>query len=631
MSVKTLDHQTACKLNYYKVNSLEESIRALIKNSLEASAKNIAVRIDLNVDNVRFQVIDDGNGIYSEDLNVIGKNHWSNKKQKTGKGQTLAILRRTCKFLTVASRNQDDTFTVTFEKGVRIEKKLEHQTRKCKGTTVTISGMMWNLKIRRKSIRVAIAIVKLKRIIQSFAFLHPDVKFSLRNDSHECKDILITTERGYSTKDRVIEIFGKGTNMNLDSHEINWQGDNNCNITGIIFKQSHHNDTLQFMCLNSQPVFQRDILKYANSRILKYLRNILSVPVDNHHAMFVLFLTMPDELLFNTVIENCFIVTNNDLQEENEKDEGSSLEGFDKLSSNPFGDGVHKLGYIHSNQYPANTPCKPFGRISLRASISNQCYRNPEQAGLTNWQNPQFKYFKEINQFPLITKVKEGENVKLSRSLFEHLIVGQVDKKYILSIFGDTVLLFDQHAVHERINLEYLTKDWNTKHHLLTPITVKLATFDMALSQFYEVSRVFSKWGLEFAFASTEEPSTLIVESVPRAFKQAQTEVMVDLCTELFTEILNLSLMGEAASYPTIPKCVHNFLATKACRGSIMFGQHLTLDTCQQLMRDLALCGAPFQCAHGRPSVHVLCNANITRENKITNSKPDWSRLHHSL
>ena len=34
-----------------------------------------------------------------------------------------------------------------------------------------------------------------------------------------------------------------------------------------------------------------------------------------------------------------------------------------------------------------------------------------------------------------------------------------------------------------------------------------------------------------------------------------------------------------------------------------MFGDKLTLDDCRQAIDDLKKCDAPFQCAHGRPSV----------------------------
>ena len=37
--------------------------------------------------------------------------------------------------------------------------------------------------------------------------------------------------------------------------------------------------------------------------------------------------------------------------------------------------------------------------------------------------------------------------------------------------------------------------------------------------------------------------------------------------------------------------------------GAIKFGDELSLEKCQSLLNDLKKCNAPFQCAHGRPSI----------------------------
>lgn len=40
--------------------------------------------------------------------------------------------------------------------------------------------------------------------------------------------------------------------------------------------------------------------------------------------------------------------------------------------------------------------------------------------------------------------------------------------------------------------------------------------------------------------------------------------------------------------------------------GAIMFNDELTKDECTSLVRRLATCAFPFQCAHGRPSMVPL-------------------------
>ena len=37
--------------------------------------------------------------------------------------------------------------------------------------------------------------------------------------------------------------------------------------------------------------------------------------------------------------------------------------------------------------------------------------------------------------------------------------------------------------------------------------------------------------------------------------------------------------------------------------GAIKFGDKLTVEKCEELLNQLSKCKAPFQCAHGRPSL----------------------------
>ena len=81
--------------------------------------------------------------------------------------------------------------------------------------------------------------------------------------------------------------------------------------------------------------------------------------------------------------------------------------------------------------------------------------------------------------------------------------------------------------------------------------------------------------------------------------------MQVQLCQTLLLELSSITM--SKTPLPTFPRTVLDHLATQACHGAIMFGQALPLVRCSQLLHDLAQCRAPFQCAHGRTSVAVLC------------------------
>ena len=60
-----------------------------------------------------------------------------------------------------------------------------------------------------------------------------------------------------------------------------------------------------------------------------------------------------------------------------------------------------------------------------------------------------------------------------------------------------------------------------------------------------------------------------------------------------------------------------------------MFGDKLTLEDCRQAIDDLKKCDAPFQCAHGRPSVAPIVELSklTLPPPKMTTKKLDFSRF----
>ena len=90
------------------------------------------------------------------------------------------------------------------------------------------------------------------------------------------------------------------------------------------------------------------------------------------------------------------------------------------------------------------------------------------------WQNPNFRYVTEVPAAVATTTSKKSRvfntgAVQFKRSMFRGLsVIGQVDKKFIAATMPNDddgrngssrlLVLFDQHAVHERIRLEALIK-----------------------------------------------------------------------------------------------------------------------------------------------------------------------------
>ena len=207
----------------YKNVTPWDCVRELVKNSVQAEASNIAVRVDLHKSNLRIQVIDDGVGIKPEDMSVIAKQSWSSKE--SGSGNSLANLRRVSKMLTVSSKTiAGQTITVKFDEGKRKTTTNPEKTRKCHGSTVTVDGFLWNLRIRRKLVREVSSLSQIKRGLLCLSFLNPSVKYSLRNDTNGARDLVLnSTDRGNCAAEVFLKTLVGSVGLNLTPREISWE------------------------------------------------------------------------------------------------------------------------------------------------------------------------------------------------------------------------------------------------------------------------------------------------------------------------------------------------------------------------------------------------------------------------
>jgi DNA mismatch repair protein MutL len=171
-------------------------------------------------------------------------------------------------------------------------------------------------------------------------------------------------------------------------------------------------------------------------------------------------------------------------------------------------------------------------------------------------------------------------------------VIGQLHHTYIICEARDGMILIDQHAAHERVLYEQLTRRAENQRPpsqaLLVPETVELGFRE---AQALEIlTPHLAELGLEV------EPfggGTVVVKSIPGFLSGRDIR-------PLLTE------MAEAAggsAGPADPQAVLDFCRQRAaCHGAIRAGQALSLDQMQTLLRQLDECGNLSHCPHGRPT-----------------------------
>ncbi|XP_031334316.1 DNA mismatch repair protein Mlh3-like isoform X2 [Photinus pyralis] len=198
-----------------------------------------------------------------------------------------------------------------------------------------------------------------------------------------------------------------------------------------------------------------------------------------------------------------------------------------------------------------------------------------------------------------------------AKDLFLDLdIIGQLDKKFIVTFCQSTqlVILFDQHAVSERIRLENLLKDYKENERFRST-KCNIIAVDVFSGQDLIVLDNFKKYFETLGFLYKIQHKTLEITHMPLCIwsqlKKNDERNLRRLIISLINEQIDgiLSTRGISLKKPTV---IQNVINMEACRGAIKFGKPLSIQESETLIKELSMCQLPFQCAHGRPTLSPI-------------------------
>jgi DNA mismatch repair protein MutL len=167
--------------------------------------------------------------------------------------------------------------------------------------------------------------------------------------------------------------------------------------------------------------------------------------------------------------------------------------------------------------------------------------------------------------------------------------IGQFAGRCIIAQEGDELLILDQHGAHERILYERLLKNPRAEPVALPAPVVVLLPEDLA-PEAWNFEAELSSLGFEF------EP---FGEGAVRLSKAPET--VSD------AEAALLAALGALAGGEDLAKAL-------ACKGSTRFGESLSREEMEVLLRDWASSKFPEVCPHGRPIVKRIRLADLLRD-----------------
>jgi len=206
------------------------------------------------------------------------------------------------------------------------------------------------------------------------------------------------------------------------------------------------------------------------------------------------------------------------------------------------------------------------------------------------------------------------------------------------------LIALDQHAVDERIRYERsLTRladhlimttvsndDDTTDGSLLRSIAVNIPLTLSSRELTIATNRrsLLNSWLYRYRVVMVQEQCGELSEGGGSVVLEQVPEVLgVPLLQDDFRDFLLLiSDKEELPDELLKPAAVLRILASKACRGAVMFGDLLDAARCKGLVSELMSCSLPFNCAHGRPSMVPLVDLRPLRAYKLEECRVNRSR-----
>ena len=655
--INILNEDTANKIAAGEVVERPSSVvKELVENSLDANSKNIIIEIEEGGISL-IRIIDDGDGIYKDDIDKAFLPHATSKINKSEdiynihtlgfRGEALPSIASVAK-VNLKSKQEDEEFGYE----ISIEGGRQSEVTECgvnKGTIIEVRDLFFNVPARKKFLK---SISKegslINDIITRLALANPKVSFKLYNNH---KKILHTFGNG-DLKDIIRTIYGKSITDNIlyyddtsdlitvygyvGKEEIARGSRNNQSI--FVNKRYIKNKTLaiaveqafrSFSTISKFPFFILFIEVYPEYVDVNIHPTKAEVKFNDERMIFKKIFGAVHNALKNEVFET-FAIKGTDentkiakipsfeemtfkIKEEEEKvkianslaktamGQGKNLKSnnYSLEEDNPASAYVPNLDY--GNNCSAKSSNNEFNKTVIDVPIDLKSHIINENLS-EDYNNNKYPNYEEIETSN--HEVEDKNDVQKPMAKFPPItIIGQYNKTYILGEYQGTLYMIDQHAAHEKILFEKYLKEIEHGTIIIQPLMVP-SIIDLSIddySYFEENKEVFKEAGF---LLQDFGGNSLSLKEVPYFLGKLNPK-------KLFLEILdNLKNLGNGKT----SEVKHNAIAGKACKAAIKGNDKLEINEMIKLVEDLRYIDDPFHCPHGRPVIVKFTSIDIDKK-----------------
>ncbi len=179
----------------------------------------------------------------------------------------------------------------------------------------------------------------------------------------------------------------------------------------------------------------------------------------------------------------------------------------------------------------------------------------------------------------------------------------QLHNTYIVAESSDSIVIVDQHAVHERLIYEKMKLDLQNSEIktqcLLVPEIVKLDA--KHLDKILAYQSELSKFGIIIEGFGDD---AIIVRELPSIIGEIDiNKLVLDIAEEI----------AEMDTSIVVQNHINDILGTMACHGSIRAGRKLSIQEMNEMLRQMESTPYSGQCNHGRPTYVKLEKKDIEK------------------
>ena len=218
-------------------------------------------------------------------------------------------------------------------------------------------------------------------------------------------------------------------------------------------------------------------------------------------------------------------------------------------------------------------------------------------------QRKLYEFSRKDNSLPKVLTLKTIEKEDFKKME----VIGQFNKGFIITKLNKSLFIIDQHAADEKVNYESLLNNLTiTRQPTICPIKVEM--FSIA-----EKNTIYSQKDLysQLGFNIHKEQNDIFITTFPSIYAyKFKYEDFVNIVRKLQEKNYKI-IEGEFKNNDFVKKLflsdsVLKYIATKACRMSIMIGVTLDENRMEQVLSDMSKILSPWNCPHGRPTMRLL-------------------------